>query len=140
MTDRTARCHRRFEAPIERVWAAWTQPDLLALWYCPNPDLPLAVDADVVPGGAFRVVMGGTYVASGRYTSVEPPTLLEFTWAWEHEPDGGESIVRVELAAEASGTELTLIHRDLESEEDAAGHAEGWELSLGRLAEFLAAG
>lgn len=130
-----ARCERIVAAPIERVWAAWTQPDLLARWYCPNPDLALDVRADVRPGGAYRVDMGGSYIATGTYTEVAEPRLLAFTWRWEHEED--TSWVRVELGEVEGGTRVELVHGGFPDAEDARGHAEGWELELDRLAGLL---
>jgi uncharacterized protein YndB with AHSA1/START domain len=42
----------------EKVWAAWTQPELLKQWFTPAPWKTLEVEMDVRPGGLFRTVMG----------------------------------------------------------------------------------
>ncbi|HCB02844.1 MAG TPA: hypothetical protein DEQ43_01010 [Nocardioides bacterium] len=64
---------RSYAATPERVWAQWTDPELLASWFCPNPDLPTTCDLDVRPGGAWRVVMG-EWAVGGRYVEVSPVT------------------------------------------------------------------
>lgn len=128
------RIERMLKATIDRVYAAWTQPGLLTRWYCPNPALDLQVDADVRVGGDYVVTMG-PYVVRGRYTEVDAPKLLEFTWQWDHE--GEPSQVRVELTEVAGGTRMLLSHTGLSSPEDATGHLEGWELELNRLAELV---
>lgn len=127
------RVERTLSAPPERVYAAWTDPALLSRWFCPNPDVELDVTADGVVGGRYRVDMGGRYVAEGTYTALEPARLVAFTWRWTTST-GPESHVRVELApGEGGGTRLVLVHTDLEDDDDARGHGEGWELSLDRL-------
>ncbi|WP_199424866.1 SRPBCC family protein [Actinotalea solisilvae] len=128
------RVERTLAAPPERVYAAWTDPGLLGRWFCPNPDLALAVTADAVVGGRYRVDMGeGRYVAEGEYTALEPARLVAFTWRWTTSEDPA-SQVRVDLApADDGGTRLVLVHSGLADADDASGHAEGWELSLDRL-------
>lgn len=128
------RIDRVLTATIERVYAAWTEPGLLTRWYCPNPSLDLQVDADVRVGGDYVVTMG-PYVVRGRYTEVDPPKLLGFTWQWDHE--GEPSQVRVELTEVDGGTRLLLTHTDLAGPDDATGHLQGWEVQFDRLAELL---
>lgn len=137
MNAHEARVTTVVAAPPDRVWTAWTDPQVLRRWYCPNPDMALEVEADVVVGGAYRVDMGGgTYVAEGTYTVLEPPHLLEFTWRWTTS-DGPPTQVRVELTpTDDGGTHVLLVQRGLADAQDAAGHVEGWELSLGRLADL----
>lgn len=139
MTEHEARVERTLTASPEAVYAAWTDAATLSRWYCPNPDLALTVTADVVVGGRYRVDMGeGRYVAEGTYTELEPGRVVAFTWQWTTEP-GPQTEVRVELTATPDGgTHLLLVQTGLADAEDATGHGEGWELSLGRLAGVLA--
>ena len=52
---RTVRLVRTFDAPRERVFAAWTNPDQFVQWMCP-PGYGLDVcELDVRPGGAWRI-------------------------------------------------------------------------------------
>lgn len=129
------RIERTLSAEPDRVYAAWTDPAILRRWFCPNPDLPLEVSADAVVGGHYRVDMGeGRYVAEGEYTDLVPGRLVAFTWRWTTSDDAG-STVRVELTPTADGgTRLVLVQVGLADADDAAGHREGWELSLDRLA------
>lgn len=41
----------------EKVFAAWTQPDLLVQWFTPAPYQTLEAEIDLRPGGIFRTVM-----------------------------------------------------------------------------------
>ena len=130
------RVTRTIHAPIEQVWQAWTDPSRLARWYCPNPALTLAVEADPVVGGRYRVDMGGKFAVGGEYLRVREPDLLEFTWKWDHED--AVSTVCVELRRSDAGTDLVLTQFDLVDDQEAHGHSEGWQLSLARLEQRLA--
>jgi uncharacterized protein YndB with AHSA1/START domain len=118
-----------------RVWEAWTQPSLMDRWMCPNPDLTVSAHADAREGGAYRINMGGEYVASGTYVRLEEPAVLECTWHWEHETL--TTALLVELEPTDDGTHLVLTHSDFTDEQDAEGAREGWELSLARLEALL---
>jgi uncharacterized protein YndB with AHSA1/START domain len=48
---------RVIDLPPERVWAAWTQPDLVKKWFAPAPWTTVDCEIDLRPGGIFRVVM-----------------------------------------------------------------------------------
>lgn len=129
------RIEKVLPATIGQVYGAWTRPELLTRWYCPNPTLELAVEADVRVGGTYVVTMG-PHVVRGNYLEVEPPHLLAFTWKWD-DGDGETSQVRVELSEVDGGTHLLLSHTALTNAEDAAGHQQGWELQLARLTTLI---
>ncbi len=56
---------RVFDAPRERVWKEWTEPERFADWFGgPQSEVPLStVSMDVSPGGALRLTM---YAEPGR--------------------------------------------------------------------------
>ena len=133
----TIRIERSFDCRPGRVWDAWTKPDLMDRWFCPNPDLRVSSHADAREGGAYRVNMGGEYIVSGSYQHMEEPAVLECTWQWEHETL--TTLLRVEFAQRGSGgTDLVLVNSDFTDAADAEATREGWELSLDRLAQLLA--
>jgi uncharacterized protein YndB with AHSA1/START domain len=77
---------RVFEAPRERVWREWTEPELFADWFGgPESDVPLStVSMDVRPGGAWQATMftGSNRREShwtGEYRDVVEPERLVFT-------------------------------------------------------------
>lgn len=132
----TADLTRHFHASREKVFAAWTDPELLRQWYCPNPALAVTFTGTVAAGESYELTMGEHYTIRGEYLTVEEPSLLEFTWQWDAEEK--PSVVRVEIDSTEDGTtRLRLTHRDLPTEGDATGHGEGWDLSLNRLVLLL---
>jgi uncharacterized protein YndB with AHSA1/START domain len=50
---------RVFDAPREKVWREWTEPERFADWFGgPQSEVPLSsVAMDVRPGGAWRATM-----------------------------------------------------------------------------------
>ncbi|HET6939976.1 MAG TPA: SRPBCC domain-containing protein [Nocardioides sp.] len=123
---------RTYGVAPDRVYAYFTDPELLARWFCPNPDLPTTAELDVRPGGRWRVEMGD-WVVGGSYLEVAPPTRLVFTFDWEHDDDE-PTTVTVEISAEGDATRMVLAHE--ESGPD-GGHEEGWMLTLARLDRLL---
>lgn len=62
---------RVVDVPLERIWAAWTTPELLLPWFCPLPWKTVACEIDLRPGGRFHTVMkspeGQTFPNDGCY-------------------------------------------------------------------------
>jgi uncharacterized protein YndB with AHSA1/START domain len=50
---------REFDVPRERVYEAWTNPELLARWWGPNGFTNTFQEFDLRPGGHWRFVMHG---------------------------------------------------------------------------------
>ena len=67
-----------------------------------------------------------------------PPTLLAFTWRWDHLPDAPDRVVVVGLEpSPEGGTDLTITHGPFEDSEEGRSvrkdHLEGWQHAIGRL-------
>ena len=50
---------REFNAPVEKVWKAWTDPDLLAKWWGPKPWIATTKSMDFTVGGTWLYAMKG---------------------------------------------------------------------------------
>ena len=77
---------RVFDAPRERVWREWTEPERFADWFGgPESEVPLSsVSMDVTTGGAWRATMFSGPDRresrwSGEYQEVVEPERLVFT-------------------------------------------------------------
>jgi len=125
--DRTVHFTRHYAAPIERVWAALTEPERLARWL---------TDSTVVPGPGGRIAhdFGDGGICAGDVLTWQPPHVLEYEWWF---PQEGRTVLRFELAADPDGgTRLALDHREL-PEGPARGYAAGWHAHLEAFAAEL---
>jgi uncharacterized protein YndB with AHSA1/START domain len=133
---------RMFDAPPERVFAAWADPALLAQWWGPPGSRVIVIELDIRVGGRYRFHIeqpdAGTHLLSGIYQVVQPPSKLVFTWQWENpEMDIGNSLVTLEFHAHGMKTELRLTHAQLPSDIARTAHAAGWVGILDKLDTFL---
>jgi uncharacterized protein YndB with AHSA1/START domain len=131
---------RRIKASPAKVWAAITQPARMMQWWGVDAGPTLSVEADVRPGGRFSIVFrllnGDEHNPTGVYREVIPEKKLVFTWEWPGTPER-ESLVTFRLEPFEGGTQLTLIHEQLPSEEARTSHAQGWSGLLDKLTIFL---
>ena len=131
---------RTIDAPRERIFDAWLDPEWLARFIRPAPGVTVA-NAVATPevGGEFLVLMqlGEREMPHrGQYREITRPERLEFTWISANA--GDDSYVVLEL--EALGperTRLTLHHEHLPSEPSRSDHEGGWESILATLASML---
>lgn len=131
---------RNLRASPARVYAAWTDPVVMALWFGPHSCRVAHAEADVRVGGRFRVVMSEgpeTHDVSGVYLEVEPERRLVFSWAWITTPER-VSQVTVTLRPLDTGVELTLLHEQFADEAARGGHRIGWTQSLEKLERIFA--
>lgn len=134
---------RVFDAPRERVWKEWTEPERFADWFGgTESEVPLSsVSMDVQPGGSWRLTMHavrGEIHWHGEYHEVVEPERLVFTVT--DQPGTSREIVIVELTDLGEGrTEMHFEQRGggLSPEEyERAG--QGWSGFFDRIAERLA--
>ena len=80
---------RTFDAPVEAVWRAWTEPDLVKRWWGPTGFTAPLAEMDVRKGGTSLVCMrppaefgGQDLYNTWTYTTVIPMERLEFVQAF----------------------------------------------------------
>jgi uncharacterized protein YndB with AHSA1/START domain len=103
---------RTFQAPLEKIWQAWTRPELLRQWWGPNNVTIPECEVDLRVGGRLYIVMEATeamgefsgtrWPAEGKYTVVEPNSKLSYTAkAWT---EGDKEATTLEMLQEISFT------------------------------------
>jgi uncharacterized protein YndB with AHSA1/START domain len=137
---------RVFEAPRERVWREWIEPNRFADWFggAEGEVPPSSVAMDVRVGGAWRLTMrmrGGEASWHGEYRQLVEPERIVFTLSDQPAPDAGHALVIVELGDVGEGrTEMRFEQRGSLSPAQASTARYGWSRFFDRLAERLAAG
>ncbi|MGO8969934.1 MAG: SRPBCC family protein [Myxococcaceae bacterium] len=132
---------RTIDAPAERLFRAWTEPDQLVKWWGPPPGRCSEAEVDLRVGGKYRIANafpdGSVVWISGEFERISPPRELIFTWRLE----GSRTTERVTVRFDQSGssTEVVVIHERIGSAQARRGHEQGWQGCLDGLARFAAA-
>ena len=136
---------RIFDAPRERVFRAWTDPDEVAAWYGPEQfDAPRElIHIDPRVGGRWELTMvrrdgGGEFAIGYEILELVEPELIvlrsdPMPQAGMHEP----TVVRVEFHDHGAKTRMTLSDGPLPA--DGRDRAEaGWSAAFEKLAALVA--
>lgn len=142
---------RLINAPREKVYRAWTDPDLLKQWFAPLPYTTPVAELDVRPGGTNFIVMRGPdgkdLPNRGVYLEVVPNERLVFTDAYAKAWEPAEKpFMTVVLTFEDEGGKTRYTARvrhwsvaDREAHEKMGFH-QGWGLCTDQLTALTAKG
>ena len=131
---------RRFAALPQRLFDAWTDPNLAAGWLFTTPTSEThRVEMDLRVGGRWEIVdrRGGVdYRAIGEYLQIERPRRVAFTFGMPQFSDAFTTVA-VEIAPDGAGASLTLTQDGLTADAVAALE-QGWGEMFDALAAQLA--
>jgi uncharacterized protein YndB with AHSA1/START domain len=111
--ERTVHLRRRFAAPREAVYRAWTDPEEVAQWYGPDGWRAEQVRVDSALGGRWEVTMvratdGFEFPIGYEIVELDEPSRIVLKHT-EQDPGGAEAtLVQVELVEDGDGTVMTL--------------------------------
>lgn len=105
---------RTFDAPRERVWEAFTDPNLVPLWWGQHGTTTTVEEMDVRPGGKWRYVNSAPdredIAFYGEYLEVTPPERYKWTFMFDVEgigPQGGpETFILEEVDGKTKVTSI----------------------------------
>ena len=149
--DRELMLTRLINAPREKVWRAWTEPEILKQWFAPKPYTTPVAELDVRPGGSAYIVMRGPdgkdLPNHGVYLEVVPNQRLvstdAYVKAWEpsekpfmtliltFEDEGGPGGGKTRYTARVRHWNA----EDLKTHEQMGFH-QGWGICADQLAEL----
>lgn len=131
---------RTIEAPVEEVFAAWTDPAILEQWQAEHAEF------EAFEGGAFRFETADeddptvNHIVEGRIAAYEQDRKLIEVWRYGQQDDIEESTLIVTFRPlDGERTEVMLVevadsHADAESR---IFSIEAWSAALDELAELL---
>lgn len=121
-----------YDAPVARVWDAWTRGEQWGTWFSEGP-------------AKLELKVGGRYWTpdqdEGEYLEIVKHKLLRFTWEHPHHRDNSPgSIVTLRFTVLGPWrTKLVLTHSRLTAG-DAQDMRQGWSWALASLASYLSSG
>ena len=134
MSNSTVVVKKVINAGREELFEAFTNPDIMSKWFYPEEDMSAEVTNTFHVGGGYTLIMHGkngvTYTHVGEYKEIVSPEKLVFTWNSDFVQD---TVVTVTFSQMDSGTEVTVTHDLMPSEEMAENHRGGWNGCLNRL-------
>jgi uncharacterized protein YndB with AHSA1/START domain len=137
------RLQRRFAKPREIIFRAWTDPEALKRWWCPEGWVPELMEVDLRVGASYRMGMcrrsgGAPVFVHGSFLEIQAPEKLVYTWKWENAFEQmPETRVSVEFIAEGAGTIVVLQHEYLPEVSVCLQHRSGWIAAWDRLERTL---
>ena len=142
---------RTFDAPIDLIWAMWTEAEHFSRWYGPNGAQIPSAEMNVRIGGTRRITMEMDTPAGpmrmyfiGEYRAVDPKTHLVYTESMA-DADGKamtaeqmgmpagmptETMIVVDLEDLGAHTKMTLTHLGVPA--DSPG-ATGWATAIDKM-------
>ena len=135
---------RIYDAPVARLWRAWTEASELGKWYLAGDDHVIqGAEVDLRVGGSYRVAFGPPgkppYVETGRYIEIIP--LKRLAWVGEVTSQDKTFIEgRTEVEFVDLGDGRTQVVLTNTGDEDLWRSGEGWTPCLASLERYLAAG
>lgn len=132
---------RKLKSPAPAVYAAWTEPRLIAKWLAPGADTVTSVTIDLTKGGRFRLEGlngdGKPYSFSGTYLELCENRRVALSWVYDGPVPalrGAASVVIADIKKlEPDLTELTLTHEKLTGRDEAEIYRLSWTECMGKI-------
>ncbi len=144
-TERDLVLVRVLDAPRDKIYRCWTEPELIKQWFTPKPWTTPKAEVDLRPGGRNVITMadenGTEFPNPGQYLEIVPNEKLVFTDAYVGDWEPSEKpfftgILLFEDAGEGK-TKYTAVARhwtveDTENHKKMGFH-EGWGICADQL-------
>ena len=121
-------------APIDRVWAAWSDPRAIEQWNAASPDwhTPRA-RVDLREGGSFSSRMEAKdgsfgFDFAGTYTKIVVPKRIEYTF--------GDRMAQIEFTEGPNGVQVRVTF-DPEATNPVEMQKQGWQAILNNFARHV---
>ena len=102
-SDRSIRLTKQLNAPVEKVWNAWTNTDHIKHWWGPDGFTNTITKMDLQPGGEWLLVMHGADGTDYDNKSVFTEVVTNRKIAYEH-ISGHYFIATIEFEAKGNST------------------------------------
>lgn len=143
LAKRTLTLKKKFDAPIDLVWEAWTQPEHISKWWGPN-GMPInVIEHDFKVGGKWKYVMampdGKEFVSEGVYAEIVAFEKIVTSANFKPMTEGVEIRISFEKEGEKTNFTFSVLHPTEEycKQQEQMGFYNGWGSAFKRLETFL---
>ncbi|WP_422858656.1 SRPBCC family protein [Flagellimonas sp. S174] len=143
LTNRTLTLERIFNAPIDLVWEAWTQPEHVAKWWAPQGMDLEVIEHDFSVGGKWKYAMpmpdGNKFISEGVYSEIVPQKKIVTTADFKPMTEGVELHIQFEKDGNQTKFTFSVIHETEEycKQQEEMGFYNGWGSAFERLDKML---
>ncbi len=161
MADNGLTITRVFDAPVETVWKAWTDPEMFMKWWGPKDFTCPVAKIDFKVGGKYHVAMHGpagtefdkNMWSTGVYREIVPMKKIVVIDSFADEQGNVvpashygmpetfpmEAIINITFEEQDGQTKMTLYYPSIEGIEGEmlSNMKQGWNQSFDKLAESL---
>jgi uncharacterized protein YndB with AHSA1/START domain len=143
LSKRTLTLKKTFDAPIELVWEAWTEPEHIARWWGPKGMSLTVVQHDFKVGGKWKYVMpmpnGSDFVSEGEYMEIVKFQKIVTSANFRPMTDGVEIRALFEKNGDKTNFTFSVVHPTEEycRQQEKMGFYNGWGSTLDRMNEFV---
>lgn len=143
MNDRTVTIGRTFDAPIDLVWTAWTQPEHIANWWSPRGITTKIIEHEFKVGGKWKFVMpmpdGKEFIAEGVYVEIIKHEKIFSKADFKPMTEGVEIQAIFKKNGKKTDFTFNVVHPTVEYriQQEKMGILNGWGSVFERLEELL---
>jgi len=136
--------HRVLQAPPERVYRAFLDPDAKVKWLPPNGFTAKVHNSDARVGGSYKMsftnfTTGSSHSFGGQYVELTPHERIRYTDKFDDPNLPGAMEVTIVLKKVSVGTELNITQAGIPDVIPAEACYLGWQESLVLLAKLVEA-
>ena len=142
-SNRTLTIEKIFNAPLQLVWDAWTQPEHIPNWWGPKGMNPKVIEHDFRVGGKWKYTMtmpnGQEFITEGTYKEIIEQQKLVTSADFKPMTEGVELHVYFEADGDKTKFTFSVIHPTEEYclQQEKMGFYNGWGSTFDRLNDFL---
>lgn len=141
--DRTVTIERIFNAPLQTVWEAWTQPEHISKWWGPKGMAIEVVEHEFKVGGKWKYTMpmpdGKQFISEGTYLEIIEGAKIVTSADFRPMTEGVELHMLFEKKDEQTLFTFHVIHPtvDYKLQQEKMGIYNGWGSAFDRLDAFV---
>lgn len=141
--SRTLTLNRTFDASIQIVWDAWTEPGHIAQWWGPKGMETTIVKHNFTIGGEWEYAMlmpdGSAFIGEGTYLDIIELEKIRSTANFKPMTEGVEIQAFFEKNGDKTNFTFNVVHPTEEycKQQEAMGFKNGWGSTFDRLEEFI---